>query len=217
MSEAKSKFKVDFSHSFGCDIEDLMDAKQTGIHQITGGIHALAEIAKFIADLGAHVDKDMEEGKFKDLSEVQVSGLVKRYLGRAVGVVDNLKQKATRELEVTRGEVQAYSKVISKLKKIHDEESSKLEHLKKVESISQSSIESSPGDIVVSTDTATISEVSSSTRRISGTHPGPSLAARRKAAEAEAKSQVEVEYPKEKKPRKPRKKKTERTNECLSL
>jgi len=209
MSEAKSKFKVDFSHSFGCEIEDLMEAKQTGLHQITGGIHALSEIAKFIADLGAHVDKDVEEGKFKDLSEVQVSALVKRYLGRAVGVVDNLKQKATRELEVTRGEVQAYSKVISKLKKIHDEESSKLEHLKKVESISQNSIEYSSGDIVVSTDTATISEVPSSSRRIPGTHPGPSLASRRKAAEAEAKAPVEPE-PKVKKPRKPRKKKTEK-------
>jgi hypothetical protein len=179
-AKLKSEIKKLTYAEVGGKLDDMREANERDIFRYEGAITALKEATGRTADLCAHVDKDFDSGAIKaEMSANEVRALIKRWLMRASGVCENLKDGAvTRQLQST-GKVASLEQSIAFVKTLFDTEDKKAEALAALQT----------GDIPTLTgalspeDGANVVPIDRPRRRarLEGTHPGDSIAAQRKA------------------------------------
>lgn len=128
MTVEKSKLKAAFAHDIGCQVDDQLEAAKKKIEQARGGRNALKSATQFVAKLMEHVDKDREEGLLDPTKldgELAVAALLKRYIQRCAGVVDNLATQGEIQLQQAMGEARGLEQVVQRLKAVHDQEIAK--------------------------------------------------------------------------------------------
>jgi NACalpha-BTF3-like transcription factor len=137
-----------------------------------GARDALKQAAKAIGDLGKHVDQDYDEGNLNDVvaSPLEVVKYAKRYIKRAVGVIDNLATTAEVGRITSAGRAKGLEQSVKAAKRMVDEERIKIENLK-------TALEQN--DVVIEDDVFVVS----ADRSIPGSHPGASLKTQRQAEE----------------------------------
>lgn len=76
----------------GDKLDALLEAAKQGFYRVEGEKSAYRKALEKVQDLGAHIDKDLEEGKFSEFGEhaMPIAALVKKWILRAGGVLDNL-------------------------------------------------------------------------------------------------------------------------------
>jgi DNA-binding protein H-NS len=91
VSAEKAVFKADVIHDVGLRLEDVQEASLAAARRCEGAEQALIQAASVVQSLHIQVDQDLESGVIKDL---EVASLVKEWVTRAVGVVDQLAKNA---------------------------------------------------------------------------------------------------------------------------
>lgn len=172
MSVEKSELRAAGMHEVGMRMDDLLEAAKKESIRCEGAVLALLQATKAVADLNAHVDRDLDEG----LYDLPIATLIKKYLGRAVQATQNLGLNAANTRMTSAGAVQAYETAVTVTKKMYDGEM-----LKKA--------------VVAAAEVAPITDIRS---RGAGVHPAPTIKKQR-LAEEQAKNTVrpvEEEKPK---------------------
>lgn len=164
MSIEKAELKAAVIHNYGVQADDRLEkAKlQHAIHN--GAKQGLRGFAKNILALTALVDKDLEEEKLPE-EPLLVAKYAKDLLAKASLLCENAARHQENCQISSQGEIAAYTSMVEMLDKDHASEIAKAENLSQLED----------GDEDGDED-----ELS----RPLGSHPGPSLAAKRKAEEA---------------------------------
>lgn len=161
MSIEKAELKKAVAHEIGCRLDDLLEAGHVEVHGYDGARKAFRQGAKSVGELLALVDKELDEGKFNELEgPLKVAEVVKKYVQRAVNLLDNLQMNAEANHLKAQGKVEALTTAITVPKKLWDDESKKIEVAK----------------------AAVVTPAEGP--RASGTHPGDPLAERRAEAKA---------------------------------
>lgn len=183
----KAEVKILTAHDIGADIEDMMEQAQKAEHMHEGGKLALGDAAKKVNVLAEHLRKSIEDGDIK-LEEIdspeKIEGLVRKYIARAVNILENLQLMAQNSQIGSAGMVAGYKNAMKAPMKIMEGERKKMEALK--EAIEE---QQKTGDHDL--DLRPVS-------RATGVHPGDPLADRRKTN-----GQTEQNTPEQPKPASP--------------
>jgi hypothetical protein len=168
MAIEKAEIKILTANDIGADIEDMLSQAQKAEHMHEGAKLALGDAAKKVNALAEHFRKSVEDGELK-LEELdapeKIDGLVRRYIARAVGILENLQSGFQNSQIASAGMVAAYKNAMKAPMKIMEAERRKLEALKSALEEQQKT-----GDPDVDLRPPT---------RGSGVHPGDPLAGRR--------------------------------------
>lgn len=170
MDLTASMTKVTTIKELGAATDDRVEAAHNETNQYAGAVRALTDAVRLLQELHQHAGKDLEAGRFAELSDLQVQAVAKRYIDRAIGVLNNM----TLQLEQSRlracGKEEALQQSVKILKQLHDSEMRKIERLQKLEQ----------------------EPPTSSTPREVGQHPGDPLAERRAETQVEEAPQAEA-------------------------
>lgn len=166
----KAEVKILTAHDIGADIEDMMEQAQKAEHMHEGAKIALGDAAKKVNVLAEHLKKSIEDGDIK-LEEIdspeKIEGLVRKYIARAVNILENLQLMEQNAQIGSAGMVAGYKNAMKAPMKIMEGERKKMEALK--EAIEE---QQKTGDHDL--DLRPVS-------RATGVHPGDPLADRRKS------------------------------------
>ena len=172
----KSEIKILTANNIGADLEDMQEAAQRAEYTHEGARKALAEAGVKVAQLAGHIERDLEEGKI-DVAELKeplgIERLLKRYLGKAIGVLDNLHEGAKIAHATSAGMASAYKKSMGVSKKVKDDEIAKVKGLLETLELAKQVGDGEEVDLTAGS-------------RPAGRHPGNPLAARRAAEAARA-------------------------------
>lgn len=119
----KAETKIAVASDIGAKIEDMLDATKKEVGRWEGSVSAFSQASKAIEGLGAHVDKDVEEG----LYDLEAAKIVKRYLERAANATKNLGTQAEANRITTLGKVAALDVTVKVVAKYRDDETKKVE------------------------------------------------------------------------------------------
>lgn len=123
MTESKSEIKAATVHELGVKFDDMLDTAKHEVSKSNGAKDALLLASKKVSELSSHIDKDMDEGTLSDISDpLSVAKTIKKYVQRAVGILESGATSAENHRLVMYGKVQALEQMISNMKKIHDME-----------------------------------------------------------------------------------------------
>lgn len=170
----KAEIKIITANNIGADIEDMLEQARKSEHMHEGGKLALADAVKKVNALTELFVRSVNEGEL-DLSKLapeEIEGLVKRWINRCVGLLENLTLMSQNAQLSAAGMVAAYKNAMKAPMKIMEAERKKMEAIK--EAIEEQERTGDP-DL----DGRTIS-------RAMGQHPGDPLADRRKLKESES-------------------------------
>lgn len=212
MSAEKSEFTASLTHKYGSKVDDFLEEAEKRVLLSAGKVQAHKEAILMLRGLLKHVDNDLDEGKFEkdegSFGALEISSVIKRYIDRSCGIVDNLRLKAEAETVRTQGEVRAFKKVVGVLKAEHDSALAKAKKIREDSTADKIAVDrakekgtevsvaedlSADGDKILYIDTSSSKmmemedptrrapESPSTGRRSVGTHPGRGLAAIRKA------------------------------------
>ena len=162
MSIEKSELKAALAHSFGCDADDDLEAAQRDVLRATGRGQAAQVVAHEITKIISKLDGDMDtdDPPFRQAEDYATA---KHYLGACLAQAATLgKQSDNLRLQM-EGKVMAFQHTIKRFAKIKEAEDRKASAITEAE---KAPAESGRG-------------------RPLGAHPGPSIAAQRKAEVAE--------------------------------
>lgn len=174
MTVEKAEVKILTANSIGADIEDMLEQAQKAEHMHEGAKIALADAAKRVNALAEHLRKAIQDGevKLEELNEPdKIEGLVRRYIARAAGLLENLHLMSQNAQLGAAGMVTAYKNAMKAPMKVMEAERKKMEAIKEAIEEQQQSGEH---DL----DLRNISA------RVTGQHPGDPLKNRRQPAEA---------------------------------
>jgi hypothetical protein len=121
MNTGKSMLKVDLAKSLGKQYAEMAHATVVDEYRQEGARDALKHAAKCVGELGAVLDKDLEDGKLTqaDLKDPKkTEDFIKSWIRRAVGVIANLSVTAevARQTAVGRAKgLKAAEEVVRKL------------------------------------------------------------------------------------------------------
>jgi hypothetical protein len=199
MNPAKTHIKTIMAEEFGRHIEKMGEKAGEKVHSHKGGKDAFVLAAQRVAQLAEHIDKDMEEGVIEEYvgEPLKVAAYVKRYLKRAVGLLDNLATAAEIATHTAQGRAIGLKDANEYVNGVWKEEMTKLDAFKAALAEDES-VGLDEGPPPSSSDG----------------HPGPSLKAQRQAeseepkAESKAKPKAESKEPKSESKAKPKTKKT---------
>lgn len=168
----KHEVKVLTYHELGMKLDDQLDAAKAEQSSFEGSKKAFALGRAKVEELTAHIDKDVRDGTL----DLEQSTLAKRWVLRAVAVLQNLGIQAEVQGYQAQGKVMALTQAVNHTKVLHDQEKSLLDAAIAAES--QSSVE-------------TVDSGRPAVRAM-GEHPGNPLADRREGTDdsEEAKEQV---------------------------
>ena len=121
MSVEKIELRAAGMHEVGVRMDDLLDAARKEVLRCEGAQLGLLQATKGVIDLIAHVDKDVDEGKYG----LEAAKLIKLYLSRASEVVQNLSKNASNQKIAATGQVQMAEVAVQITKKMHDGELAK--------------------------------------------------------------------------------------------
>jgi len=126
MGAEKSELKMAVAHELGAGFDDALEKAEDDAQKWIGAKTALADAAKSIEALLAHVSQDVDE----EAITIEAGNAAQKYIKRAAEVCLNLKLKAEVHEQRSYGRVEALKTVIKVTKTLHDREGSKVEALK---------------------------------------------------------------------------------------
>lgn len=129
MSVEKAEVRAGAMHEVGVRMDDLLEAVKADVHRFDGAASGLLQCVKAIEGLLAHVDKDVDEGKY----DLEVAKVAKQYIARAVQVAQNLGQQSSNQKILSIGKVQMGEAAVATVKKMHQVETGRAETLARVE------------------------------------------------------------------------------------
>lgn len=154
----KSEFKASVVHELGCKIDDMSEAAKLEIARNEGAKTALILASKKVSELNLNIDKDVDDG----LVSLETATLIKKYVIRAVSILESGAVSAENYRLISQGKFQALEMVVGNLKKIHSAELEKSQARKDIDE----------------------SDESRGRNRVSGVGPSPSIKNKRLAEEA---------------------------------
>lgn len=123
MSIEKAIVKMGTAHDIGCRLDDTREAYLKEVSHWEGANAGALQIARGVEDLGKHVDRDVDEGKY----DFATATLIKKYLTRAATVAQAVAAQASQQNLMARGKVQAMEASITLVQKIHAEEKGRVD------------------------------------------------------------------------------------------
>lgn len=165
----KAEIKILTANNIGADIEDMLEQAKKAEHMHEGGKIALADAAKKVNALTELFVRSVKEGEIdlsKNMEPEQIEGLVKRWINRCVGLLENLMLVSQNAQLSSAGMVAAYKNAMKAPMKVMEAERKKMEAVK-------AAIEEQQKTGDPDLDIRTIA-------RAVGEHPGDPLADRRK-------------------------------------
>lgn len=176
----KAEVKKGSYAEVGAKLDDMRESCEKDVRRYEGAISALAEAAKRVTDLLAHVDKDFDDGKLVLQDANQTRAMIKRWIQRCSGVCENLKDAAvTKQLQAT-GKVASLEQSIRFVKTLYDAEVGKIKAIEEHNAGGVPVLGHAPQADSSETNVVSITRRPS---RPTGVHPGPSAAALRRAEE----------------------------------
>lgn len=130
----KSMAKVDIAKVLGKQYAEMVQAARHDELKQEGARDGLKLAAKRVGELGAHVDKDLEEGilSANDLKDPKkVEAFIKKYIKRVVGVIDNLATTAEVARFRAAGRASGLEAAEGVVQKMGEEEVVKLQELQR--------------------------------------------------------------------------------------
>ena len=121
----KGELKAAVVHDIGNKVDDMLESARADAASKLGANIALLACSKKVAELAAHVDKDLEEGRLENLEPPAIAQAIKKYITRACGVIDSGAEAAARARLVADGKIQMAELMVGNLKKLHDAELAK--------------------------------------------------------------------------------------------
>jgi len=133
MSVEKSEIKKLVIGELGATVEDQLEVAKREVDQSHGAHIGLLQVIKKVEELGKHVDRDMDEGKYNDLDgPLAVATVIKLYLQRAVGVIGNMSKVYENRHLMATGRVSAFGDSVKLFKKLQVIEENKVENIRAV-------------------------------------------------------------------------------------
>lgn len=128
MNPLKSEVKIGTTLEIGANVEDMCEGAEATVHEYKGAEDALKQSTKAVQSLHTHVDKDLEDGKIDEVlnEPLLVAEYVKRYVTRAIGILDNLATRAEYQKFKAQGKAEGLRAAVESIKKVHDAEEAKL-------------------------------------------------------------------------------------------
>ena len=105
-------------HEVGMRMDDLLEAAKGEVLRCEGAQLGLLQAVKSVNDLMAHIDKDVDEGKY----DLEVAKIAKLYVSRASELVQNLARNASNQKIAATGQVQMATVAVTITKKLYDGE-----------------------------------------------------------------------------------------------
>lgn len=176
MNPQKVEIKMLTAQELGKSLEGERDAVEKEVFRTDGAFQALRASIPKVQALLAEVDKDLENGEIEKVAgePLQVLALIKRWIQRSVGVVDNLATSAEIQHHRTVGRQKGLEQAVQLVFKTFNEERTKLENLQKA-------LES--GAMVVEDGGAPGDDPNWQRSHAPGAHPGEPLKGLRNAEE----------------------------------
>jgi hypothetical protein len=186
-SHAKHEIKSLVYHEIGMKLDDSLELAEREKHEYNGAKSVLAAARKSVEGLTANVDKELLEAQI----DGDQAALIKKWLIRAVNVVQNLGLQAEVQSHIAQGKIVALTAAVKQAKSLYDAEKARMEALEVQEAGGEGQVEEDPRRPVA---------------RPVGQHPGNPIAERKlaekAAVEGEASETVLVPSPKKRSKRK---------------
>jgi len=179
MSIDKAEVKILTANEIGASLEDMLEEAQKNEHMYAGAKEALGHAYKNIGQLTEVLKNEIEEGTIKlgELREPeQIEGLVRKFIARAMNVVESMQLHAQSSQIGAAGMVAAFTKAMGVPKKVMDVERGKLEAIR---AAIQAELDGKGGEDV---------DLTRPRARPTGVHPGNPLAERREEAKPNGKA-----------------------------
>jgi len=122
-NKLKHEIKALTYHEVGMKMDDLLEGAKADLARFDGAKQALIHGKQKVEELTQHVDKDMRE----ELMSPEQAALVKKYLIRAVSVLQNLGIQSEIQYYQTQGRVAAMEKAVGVTKSFYDTERAKFD------------------------------------------------------------------------------------------
>jgi hypothetical protein len=129
MSVLKAELKQLVTHEVGVRVDDALEAARRDLNVLEGRQGAFIDGAKAVELLQTAVDRESEEGQF----DLKTAAHIKRYVTRAVTVLQNLSAQAGNVKLTQVGRISGLEYSVSLLKGIIDEERKKADALRAAE------------------------------------------------------------------------------------
>jgi len=162
--------RLEVTNEIGETLDKQLQRAEDITQQFHGASEALKAASEKVTELGLHVDKDLQEGKISFASDLEIVAYVKRYILRAGDALSNLSLKYKNDELVASGKAVALKEAMGVVKNHCVTAKARAEQIMAAE-----------------TELAKLAEKGeqpAETRgegRLSGTHPGPSSLAERRA------------------------------------
>ena len=117
MGLEKTEIKRHIFNDVGADVEDLLDGASAQKHEHMGAAKALRAQAINTQAMVKLVDDDLEAGKLKGLSELEIAKYAKLQYQRAVDGLSNAAQREANAVLVTQGGMSALKSVVGMIEK----------------------------------------------------------------------------------------------------
>jgi hypothetical protein len=176
----KAEIKILTAIEIGATLEDMLESSQRHENMHAGAKDVLATAYKNIGQLEETLKQEIESGainfdELKDPNKMQA--LVRKFIARAMNIVDNMKVNSQNAQIGAAGMVAAYKSAMGVSKKVMDVERGKMEAVKAA--LEQQLAGQGEEDLDLTGRPAA---------RVVGMHPGDPLADRRAPAPAPVKS-----------------------------
>lgn len=125
----KAQIKIGTINELGASLDDMKEGAEKEALRLEGYLRAVKDIETGIQSVSEALNLELKETAFDGyLGEpLKVAELVKRYLGRCMGVADNLKVRTQKMRLVQEGQVLGLTAAIQRAKKMIDEEAKKID------------------------------------------------------------------------------------------
>lgn len=117
----KAEVKKGTAHEIGCRLEDALEAAKDEMHRMEGANAGAVQVGQLIDALSAHVDQDLDEGKY----DLTVATVVKQYVSRASAVAASIAKRSADQRLVAQGKIFGLQASVQVTKKLHDDEERK--------------------------------------------------------------------------------------------
>ncbi len=122
MTVEKSELRRAAIHDLGEKFDDILEQHEADKHRCEGAAVGFLHASRSVQALMVSVQKDIEE----DIYDIATAEHVKKYIERAVIVLDNLAKNANNKKLMAEGKMEALTGVIAVTKKAYDVENAKV-------------------------------------------------------------------------------------------
>lgn len=132
MSLSKSQMKLAVVNDIGNRFDDLLESATGQQQQCLGAKAAAGQIASNVKKLIGIVEQDFEKGDIETAikdGDLAVLKLIKTYLSRAISACEATTDHFENLRQISVGKVEAYQQSVKLLKKMHDNEQTKIDQV----------------------------------------------------------------------------------------